>query len=193
MPACSLKIGYKRAAVSLLFIVAVSNSGCLLATAGVASGACVGYAYYKGKTCELFNAGCDDAWAATRTALGELGMPVVKEERKGPEAFIESRTADGERVRIYVHAETSRFPAEGQLSRVCVRVATFGDRAVSDRILDQVGMHLAPAGLAGAPASQAAAVGVIQTGGLPSSLPAETPPPPLVPSEPPPSAEKTSP
>jgi hypothetical protein len=161
----------------------LANSGCLLATAGVAGGAVAGYAYYKGRVSETYNANCEDTWAATRTALSELGMPVVKEERKGCEGFMESRTSDGERVRIYLEAETSRFPAEGEIARVSVRVATFGDGPVSNRILDQVGVHLAPAPLLAGPAPPPGA-GVIQTGAAsPANLPHETPPPPLLPPE----------
>jgi hypothetical protein len=179
-----LTIKYLHAARIILLLVCLANSGCLLATAGVAGGAVAGYAYYKGKVCDTYNANWDDTWAATRTALGELGMPIVKEERKGSEGFLESRTADGQRVRIYVEDEMSRFPAEGKISRVSVRVAIFGDGPVSNRVLDQVGAHLAPAPLLAAPAPPAA-TGVMPTGAsLPASVPRETPPPPLLPPEP---------
>jgi len=199
MPGHFLRIRDMHAAPLLLLLLALANSGCLLATAGgVAGGAVVGYAYYKGKLCATYNASCDDTWAATRTAVGELGMPIVREERKGSEGFIETRTADGERVRIYVQAETSRIPAEGQITRVSVRAATFGDRPVSDRILDQVAIHLAPAPLPGVPSPlPAAAPGLIQTGAAPSSslpanFPQQTAPPPLLPPEPEPAQQQTT-
>ncbi len=197
MPRHSLRIRYRHAATAVLLLLALTNSGCLLATAGIAGGAVAGYAYSKGKLCDTYNANGDDTWAATRTALAELGMPIVNEERQGTEGFIESRTADGDRVRIYVQAESSKIPAEGQVSRVCVRIATFGDRPVSDRILDQVGMHLVATPLPGVPAPPPAAnLGVIQTGASPSSSPpakssAETAPPPLLPPEPPQASTQT--
>jgi hypothetical protein len=181
----------------VLLLLALTNSGCVLATAGIAGGAVAGYAYFKGKLCETYNANSDDTWAAVRAALAELGMPILHEERKGTERFIECRTTDGERVRIHLQAETSQFPAEGQVCRVCVRVATFGDRPVSDRILDQVGMHLAPAAAPGAPVPQPAAnPGVVQTGVSPASSPStnfrpETAPPPLLPPEPTPTPMQT--
>jgi hypothetical protein len=139
------RIPNRLTAYLVLVVLTLANSGCLLAVAGAAGGAAVGYAYYMGKLCETFGASFDDTWAATRTALAELAMPIVKEERKASEGFIESRTADGECVRIHLQAETSKIPAEGQITRVCVRVATFGDHPVSDRVLNQVGVHLAPA------------------------------------------------
>jgi hypothetical protein len=160
----------------VLLVLALTNSGCLAAAAGVAGGAAVGYAYFKGKLCELYSASYEDTWAATRTALGELAMPIVKEERTGSKGYLESRTADGETVRIHVQAEASKIPAEGQITRVCVRVATFGDGPVSDRILDQVGLHLTVAPLPG----------VTQTGASspPVISPQQTAPPPLLPPEP---------
>jgi len=158
----------------LLAILILSNTGCLVvAAAGAAGGAAAGYVYVKGKVCEVYNAGLNDTWAATHTALAELGMPILKEDIKPDESFIESRTTDGQQVRIYVTEVDSKIPAEGKNTRVCVRVSTFGDHGVSTRILDQVARHLLPAN--GFPPQSgpppAAAPVVIQTGG--------TNPPPL--------------
>jgi len=183
----SLRLPNRLTAYLVLVVLALANGGCLLAVAGATGGAAVGYAYYMGKLCETFAAGLDDTWAATRTALSELAMPIVNEERKASEGFIESRTADGERVRVYLQVETSKIPAEGQITRVCVRIATFGEHPVSDRILNQVGIHLAP--VPGAAAPPAAALGVIQTGAPPTASPPatvaqQTAPPPLLPPEP---------
>jgi hypothetical protein len=38
----------------------------------------------------------------------------------------------------------SRIPAEGMLTRISIRVGTFGDHPVSERVLYQVGAHLVP-------------------------------------------------
>src|SRR5438445_12808598 len=120
-------------------------------------------------------------------------MPIVKEERNADGGFLESRTADNETVRIYVDALPSKIPAEGSLSRVSVRVATFGDKQFSNRLLDQVGLHLVPAGVALQPvAAQPASLGVVQTAAPALAAPSfpgsagmqQTVPPPLLPSEP---------
>ncbi len=194
MPRHSQRIRYRHAVQLVLLLFVLTNSGCLLATAGVAGGAVAGYAYFKGKLCDTYNASCDDTWAAVHAALAELGMPIVKEERKGTEGFIESRTTNGERVRLTMQTEASPIPAEGPICRVCVRIATFGDRPVSDRILDQVGMHLPPSpGPAASP--PAATMGVIQTGAVPAPQTKpliETAPPPLLPPEPVPTPAQTS-
>jgi hypothetical protein len=124
-------------------VLAFANGGCLVAAAGAAAGgAAAGYAYYKGKINQHYAASLDDTLAATRTALGELEMPILREEREPDSGFIEARTRDGERVRVYLDRYASPIPAEGMLTRVAVRLATFGDEAASERILNQIGAHL---------------------------------------------------
>jgi len=137
-----LRWHWNRAACLLLAILAVGQSGCLLIAAGAAGGAAAGYAYYNGRVCQSYVANFEDAWAATHTALGELGMPILKEERQTSCGVIKTQTSDGDRIRIALDVIPSRIPAEGSLTRICVRVATFGDHPVSERILYQVGAHL---------------------------------------------------
>jgi hypothetical protein len=177
----------------------LANSGCLLIAAGAAGGAAVGYAYCKGKVVETYNATLGDSLAATRTALAELGMPLVHEEPQKHGAIIETRTADGDRVRIHLETLSSPIPAEGELTRIGVRVATFGDHHLSDRILDQIGLHLAPAHLVAPPPNAtapppAASLGVVQTQATTQAPPLATPgqanappvtsSPPILPSQP---------
>ncbi len=174
----------------LVFSGALASGGCLLVAAGAAGGAAVGYAYCQGKVCELYAASFNDSWAATHAALADLGMPVLSEERKADGGTIESRTADGDKVHIYFKDLPSSIPAEGQVTRVGVRVATFGDRVLSERILYQVGSHLAPPGAvppvpAAAPPGAVMQTGATSTAPPPLAAPAHsTPPPPELPSAP---------
>jgi hypothetical protein len=158
----------------ILGAAALVNSGCLLAAAGVAGGAAVGYAYHEGKLCQTFNACLEDTAAASRTALAELGMPVLKEQTRPGEAFLLSTTADGEKVRIYLDTRPSKFQAEGPSTRVSVRVATFGDPDVSARLLNQVAAHLV-AGPVAVPAAAAPDLNV------PRQVPVASPAPPVNP------------
>jgi hypothetical protein len=135
----------------VVMALALANGGCIWVAAGAAGGAAAGYAYYQGKVCQTFNASKEDSWDATRTALQELGMPILAEDHKDRGGQIDSQTANGERVRISFDTVPSKIPAEGEVTRVGVRVDLFGDHPVSDRLLDQVGMHLAPRGLQGNP------------------------------------------
>jgi len=166
-------------------ILALVNGGCLWVAAGAAGGAAVGAAYYYGKVYQTFPSSLDDGMAASRTALSDLGMPVLEEQRDGGNAFIKSQTSDGDPVRIYLEPEASKFPADGPLTKVTVRVGAFGDHPVSNRVLDQIGVHLAPAPVAGA-ASAALAAGLT---GPPSPIvkvAGTTPPPAITPPPPPP-------
>jgi len=154
-----LRWSWSRAACLLLAVAAAGQSGCLLVAAGAAGGAAAGYAYYNGRVCQSFVANFEDAWAATHAALGELGMPVLSEERQTGCGIIKTQTSDGDRIRVAVDVIPSRIPAEGSLTRICIRVATFGDHPVSERILCQVGAHLVASPFtlppAGSPALQA--------------------------------------
>jgi hypothetical protein len=59
------------------------NGGCLwlAASAAVGGAAGAGYVYYKGKVTRAYVASFNDVWAATHTALTELGMRVESEGR----------------------------------------------------------------------------------------------------------------
>lgn len=161
----------------------LAQGGCLWIAAGAAGGAAVGYAYNQGKVCQTFAASFDDTWAATRTALADLGMPLLEEEREnGGNGFYKSQVGKDD-VRIYLDVQSSRFPADGPQTRVCVRVATFGDQPASARLLDQIGAHLAPPGASAVPP------------GTPPPLapqPVNLSPPTVIPPPPPPGALPTT-
>jgi len=95
-----------------------------------------------------YDAAFADTWAAVHTALGELQMQVASEERDPAGGSIEGRDRDGERVRLFVEVQQV---AARPVTRLTVRVGTFGEEARSNRILNQVDLHLAPARLAAAP------------------------------------------
>src|SRR5437763_10663328 len=83
----------------LLAVMALINSGCLVVAAGAATGGAVGYAYYRGNVTRFYTANLEDVRAATRSALAELGMPIT-EKTDSDGYLIDSRTGDGDRVRI---------------------------------------------------------------------------------------------
>lgn len=197
MRKAALSMNGTRIAWLLLALVALGNGGCLVAAAGAAAGAgAAGYAYYKGKVCEAYSASFDDTWAAAKTALTELQMPLVGEDRETTTTgVLKSQLGDGTPVRLTLHTEPSPIPAEKTVTRVCVRVATFGDPGLSDRILNQVAAHLAPVGVVGSGGPPQAVAQPNQPWGpvqppplrpqpLPSNLPPSTQPPPLLPPEP---------
>jgi hypothetical protein len=169
-----------------LAAVALANAGCLAAAAGVAAGgAAAGYAYYKGRVSQDFNASLDDTWAATLTALGELGMPVVSQQRDATSGGIESRTSTNDTVHMSLETHPSAIPAEGTLTRVGVRIGTFGDAPLSERLLNQISAHLV-ARLAASPQVSASPPGPIQPSSwmAPGSRTNPPPSPPIPPASP---------
>lgn len=139
---------------ALLAVLALMQGGCLLALAGVAGGAAAtGYFYCKGRVYRDFPAPFSDVHSAVRAALLDLHFIVFTEEAKDGKAFFVTKTTNGKKVRIYLNCLSSPIPAVGLLTRVSIRVACFGDEAVSAHIFDQVAFRLShPAPVApGAP------------------------------------------
>jgi hypothetical protein len=133
------------AAYLALAAVALGNAGCLVAAAAGAAGGVAGYAYYKGKVCRPFVANVEDVRLATRQALAELQMPIVKDEPSPQGGKIEARGGD-DNIVITLDAQDSPVPGEGPATHVGIRVATFGNEGLSERILDQISFHLVPRG-----------------------------------------------
>ena len=159
--------------IGLLTLAVVVGSGCLAVGAGVAGGAVAGYCYYRGKLAQRYGASFADTLAATRATLPELGLTIVEETREPSCTWLEARTATGERVQVFVEPQSPPLDGTGQLTQVSVRVGTFGDSPLSEKILEQVGRHLRP----GTPLQPVAAP-------PPTGSPPQTAPPPLLPAEP---------
>ncbi len=132
---------------ALIALLAVAQGGCLLAVAGVAGGAAAtGYFYCKGQVYRDFPANFTDVHNAVRAALLDLHFITFTEEAKDGKAFFVTKTTNGKKVRIYLNCLSSPIPAEGLLTRVSIRVACFGDEAVSAHIFDQIAFRLSHPG-----------------------------------------------
>jgi hypothetical protein len=144
--------------VSLAGLLLVANAGCLVVAAGAAAGgaAAAGYVYFAAPVYQEFPLPLPDAAVATRAALADLQLPLVKEEPTSEGLEIESQTGDKKRIRIVLTARPQKVPTDGVVTRIAVRVATFGDEMVSGRILDQVQIHLPGFPALGAPVAQGA-------------------------------------
>lgn len=165
-----------RSRLLVVFVagLAIVQGGCLLILAGVAGGATAGYFFYKGRISQDYPAHLLDVHHAVHAALLDLHFLVLNDEVKDGKAFLLTKTTNGKKVRIYVNSLNSPIPAEGLITRVSIRVACFGDEAISKRILNQIGLHLVP-GPAVIPAPPPSPTPVQQT----SATRVETTPPPL--------------
>ncbi len=178
---------WRRGLWLALALLTLANGGCLwLALGAAAGGTAVGVAYARGKVHSTFAASFDDTWVATRTALTELGLPILEEKRESlGSGYIRSRAGDDAKIQLYFDTEPSKFPAEGPVTRVGVRVDFLGNYDVSARILSQISAHLAvapegPAAVLGTPGpvpNSGNVVGAGWTGPTP-------PPPPANPGQP---------
>jgi hypothetical protein len=169
------------AALVLMAATLSASSGCLWLAAGAAcaGGAAAGYAYLRAPLYREFSVSVADAQAAARLALAELQFPPPTEEKTADGVVLESRTGDDHKVRIEVAARPMPIPAEGPVTRLSVRVGTFGDEVVSQRLLDHAGMHLVAPGAASAAKPESGRLQPVALPPAPPPLPAETPPPPL--------------
>jgi hypothetical protein len=142
-----------RLLYALLAGLTLTSGGCLLAIAGLATGgAATGYLYCKGRIARDFTAPLPDVYHAVHAALLDLQFLIFTEETKDGKAFFLTKTTSGKKVRIYLDALSSPIPAERLLTRVSIRVATFGDEGVSTRIFEQIALRLThPAPIAPVP------------------------------------------
>ena len=127
--------------LSLLLPFIISPSGCLLLAGGAAAGGAAGYAYYRGNVTETYAADFLTVWNATHDAMYDLGMPVLNETHDAHGGVIESVTGTGEKVKITLKENLPPIPTDPTTTTVGVRVATFGDQEVSQRIHEQIALR----------------------------------------------------
>lgn len=118
-------------------------SGCLLlAAAGVGAAGAATYYYLHGAVCQDYPVPMKESWVAVKAALQEGGFPVLEEFPGAVSATITSQTGDGYKITVQLEERSAQVPAEGRYSQVCIRVGTFGDEDLSQRLLDRVGFLL---------------------------------------------------
>lgn len=126
----------------LLLILAVSQSGCLLAACGAAAGAGA-YAYYSGNYTETCTVEFGEAYQATREAMLDLAMPVLHEQHQGVTGTLESSLQDGTKVTVTIEEKPRQLANDPHQTEVGVRIGTFGDEKASTKILQQVSLRTA--------------------------------------------------
>jgi hypothetical protein len=115
------------AAVALAFAL----SGCLAATAGALAAAGT-YAYERGELRTTVDAPLDDVYHATLAAAEQLRLPVADYAQDAFSAKLKLTQLRGGDVHITLERESER------VTRVGVRVGTFGDEATSRVIMQRI-------------------------------------------------------
>jgi hypothetical protein len=93
------------------------------------------YSYYGGKATQLFGYPKAAVKRAVTEAMDDLHMRVVRETHDGVVVFFEGRTADDRSMQVTLR------PNQGA-TRVSVKIAWFGDEALSRAFTDRVGIRL---------------------------------------------------
>ncbi|MHB1426476.1 MAG: DUF3568 family protein [Gemmataceae bacterium] len=138
----------RHAVLLLLAAAGLLSAGCCCVlvgagVAGLAGGAGTGYFFAKGKMEQTYPTDYVSVWTAAHAALADLNLVIEKENLK--RGIINSHTPEGKRVRLSVKEQHVKHATDEPRTRIAVRVGCFGDRAVSERILRQVALRLAPA------------------------------------------------
>lgn len=94
------------------------------------------YSQVVGELEAIEQATLDQAWDASLTAMERLGFVVSQRDRNDVEARILAHTQGGREVRLRLSKDTTI------LSRIRIRVGTFGDEALSRLILERIETHL---------------------------------------------------
>lgn len=119
---------------AFLLICAVCFSGCLLAVgAGAGAG---GVVYYKGNLTDVVYHSALDVHEAAMKAVGEEGLPILKEEHDRYKASIRSEYSDGKKVRISITA------LDHEKTEIKIRVGAGGDQLRANALLVATKNHL---------------------------------------------------
>lgn len=127
------RIGAAVLLCGTLGLVMAMQGGCILAAAGAAAGT---VAYVKGDLEADLNGDVPRVIEATKAAMNDLKLPIVESNSSSLEGYVEARIGADNKARIHVKAKSDK------VSRVAIRVGTFGDEAQSNQIMDKIKANL---------------------------------------------------
>ncbi len=110
------------------------TSGCVVVAAGAAGAGAV--AWVRGELDATLGNSFDDVSRATSRALEQLQLAKISETKSALDAQFIARTGQDKRIQIRLDRTTDT------LTRVRVRVGTFGDETLSRAILDKIRANL---------------------------------------------------
>lgn len=115
-------------------VLSTALEGCLAVAAGAAGAGAV--AYVQGRLDATLNAGYEKSVAAADQAIRDLQFAKISEKQDALEAIFVARTAGDRKVEIKILKDTS------ESSKAQIRVAVFGDEALSLTVLDKIKANL---------------------------------------------------
>jgi len=123
--------------VAVITIIMVTQSGCLVAAAAGAAGGTV--AYMKGDVEAVVEGNVEQTFNATKAAMDELKMPLLATWSSAMEGHVEARVGTDNKATVNINGQSEK------LSKVSIRVGTFGDQGLSQAILEKIKANLSKA------------------------------------------------
>lgn len=128
-----------KSALALLLIVSIlpGSIGCGVALfAGGAAAGAGSYAYVTGELKASEAVSLENAYQAAQQAMSDLEFTVTDKEKDAFYAEVNARRASGKKIKIKLDKESN------SLTRISIRVGTFGDESMSQKILERIKKHI---------------------------------------------------
>lgn len=109
-------------------------SGCVVVAAGAAGAGAVAYA--RGQLTSDLTHGLDDVYAASQRAIAQLEFARIEERKSSIDARLLARTASDKKIAINLER------VGNHLTKVKIRVDTFGDQSLSLLVLEKINAEL---------------------------------------------------
>ncbi len=107
--------------------------GCAVVLVGAGAGT---VAYLKGSLNIVLDKDIDRVYAATLKALDQLEISATRKEKDALSAVVAGRTSDDKKVTVRIKA------AENNLTKLSIKIGTFGNQTQSQLIYDEIKKHL---------------------------------------------------
>ncbi len=131
----NIRLGLQVFALTGAVAVAALNSGCVAVVAAGAAGATT-VAWVEGKLVVTLDSPYETVLRGADQAIAQLQFLKLSDSRDALTATLEARTAEDKKVIIDVKREGDH------LTKVQIRVGSFGDKAVSQAIYDKIRANL---------------------------------------------------
>jgi hypothetical protein len=138
-PMNSSKLIHRHRALAALVCAAALtlSSGCFLVAVGAAGAAGAGaVAYVRGELDATVTGNVESVDKATNKALEQLEFAKISEGKSTVDAAILARTGQDKKIDVRLNRSADN------LTRVRIRVDTFGDEALSRSVLDKIKTNL---------------------------------------------------
>ena len=124
-------------AAAALLSIAVLGSGCFVAAVGVAGAAGAGtVAWVEGALTVTLPNGFEAVTRASDQAIAQLQFAKLGDDRDALKAILTARTVDDKKIVIQVTR------VGDDLTKIEIRVGTFGDKPLSSAILNKIQANL---------------------------------------------------